>query len=141
MDDVLCDFTKAFLEKTVSNKKHWPQAEVDFFRKLEPIKGAVESINQLHKLNYDVWILTAPSVCNPLCYMEKRLWIEDHFGNINLQERLIISPDKSCVGSEQDILIDDRFDSHGQIYFKGELILFLDWIGVMDYILRTRPLE
>jgi hypothetical protein len=105
-----------------------------FFENLEPIDGAIESINQLRK-QFDVYILTAPSNRNPHCYTEKRLWIEKHF-DYEFTERLIISSNKSLL--KGDFLIDDYAEGKGQESFGGELIQFgtekyPDWQAVMEY--------
>jgi 5'(3')-deoxyribonucleotidase len=134
MDDTLCNFTGAYqLAKERFPMQAYPQAGVDFFRKLAPLSGAVEGIKELARRGHDVWILTKPSVLNPLCYTEKRLWVEDHLG-LSWCERLIISPDKSLLMG--DILIDDQL----WVCFKGSQILFggtsssgdmIDWAWVL----------
>ena len=134
MDDTICDFTTAKLEKW-SEEMQYPQSQLDFFRKLKPIDDAIESLNRLNKI-HDVWILTRPTYLNPLCYTEKRLWIEDHLG-LDWCNKLIISPDKSLLIG--DILIDD----HPWPYFQGEQILFRydfpnqgngEWNRIVQYI-------
>lgn len=107
MDDVQCDFSGAY-KLAIKNKpeQKYPQAEMDFFRKLKPIKGAVEGMKLLMKSDkYELNILTRPSVHNPLCYTEKRLWVEDHLG-IEFCENLMIVPKKWKVEAG-GILIDD----------------------------------
>jgi 5'-nucleotidase len=132
MDGVLCDFKSAY-----DAKKHiikYPQAEFDFFRKLKPIEGAIHAFNLLFN-RFDTYILTSPSIHNPLCYMEKRLWVEDHLG-FSVVEKLIFSNHKELfIG---DYLIDDHCKGQGQDLFKGELIhfgadRFKSWSDVMEY--------
>ena len=86
---------------------------------------------------FDVHILTAPSVRNPHSYMEKRLWIEKHF-DYSLCHKLIICSDKGLLRG--DYLIDDYIDGKGQENFDGELIHFgsdkyPDWSAVMAYLM------
>lgn len=123
MDDTLCDFTGAFnaaIEAVPSQK--FPQAQMDFFRKLKPLSSAIFAMHTLAK-EYDVWIATRPSYLNPLCYTEKRLWVQDHLG-IDWCERLIIIPDKGLL--KGDWLIDDK-EWPG---FEGNQLLFgSPWIG------------
>src|SRR3990167_1933030 len=117
MDGVICDFEKMYLKKINNNPKNlYPYAEFDFFRRLEPIDGALAAIQKIADV-YDTWILTKPSYRNPLCYLEKRLWVEDHLG-LEWCKRLIICPDKSLM--KGDYLIDDNDWSE----FEGELIKF-----------------
>jgi 5'(3')-deoxyribonucleotidase len=115
MDDTICDFTKAHKRLKTPDIKY-TQSQMDFFRKLEPINGAIPSVKRLGE-KFDVWFLTRPSYMNPLCYTEKRLWIEDHFG-VKWCERLILCPDKSLMIG--DYLIDD----YPWPEFEGKQVLF-----------------
>ena len=56
-----------------------PQTTYGFYTSLPPIPGAIETYKWLEE-NYDVCILTRPSYWNPLCYTEKRVWVENHLG-------------------------------------------------------------
>jgi 5'-nucleotidase len=122
MDDTLCDFTgahKAALARVPSQK--FPQAQMDFFRKLEPLDGAIEAMNTLSEF-YEVWILSRPSYLNPLCYTE---WCE----------KLILCSDKSLLIGEW--LIDDVLwhDFKGtQIQFGGDI----DWNWITKDLIRDR---
>lgn len=136
MDDVLADYLTEW-RRRVGNKpaQGFPQAEVDFFRSLEPIPGAIEGIKTLAE-HYDTWILTRPSVYNPMSYTEKRLWVEDHLG-FEWCERLILCPDKKLVIG--DYLVDDMPWPE----FQGEQLQFgarvnvdrvIDWGYVLEYL-------
>lgn len=132
MDGVIVDFDKSF-----NNNKHrlkHPQSEPGFWVNLDPIQNAVESVNFLRN-KYDVWILTAPSHKNAICYSEKRLSIEKLF-DLEFCEKLIIANDKSLF--KGDYLIDDAVNK-GQESFDGELIRFDSekfpgWKEVIEYI-------
>ena len=123
MDGVLCDFNTRYNQKlreqpTIS----YPQSQYGFYTNLKPIKGAIEAATILLKSNqYNPYILTAPSIHNPLSYTEKRIWVESFLG-MNYVEKLIISPDKSLL--KGDYLIDDNENGRGQEMFEGELIQF-----------------
>lgn len=136
MDDTLCDFSGAFKKAIASNPTTaYPQSQLDFFRNLEPLPKAIETVNKLiGSPNYDVYILTAPSIKNPLCYMEKRIWVEQHF-SLDFVNKLIISPNKALF--KGDYLIDDT-TTKGQLEFEGEFIhfgseKFPDWDVVGAY--------
>lgn len=137
MDDVLCNFTTARKNALKVNPAiQYPQCQYGFFRNLKPIKGGIEVVKLLmiQKI-FEVYILTAPSVLNPLCYTEKRLWIEDYFG-MEMVNRLIISPNKGL--NKGDYLIDDNDSGKGQENFEGELLKFggeefADWESVLEY--------
>lgn len=121
MDNVLCDYDTAHQNALREEPGiQFPQSQYGFFANLQPIQNAVDSVFELSKSN-EVYILTAPSIQNPLSYIEKRVWIEKWLG-IEFVERLIISPNKSlCHG---DILIDDHLNGNGQELFSGRLIHF-----------------
>jgi 5'(3')-deoxyribonucleotidase len=133
MDGVLADYDARFLEK----KNHdfpFPQATYGFFTSLDPILNALDSANWIFD-NFDAWILTRPSVKNPLCYTEKRVWVETHLG-MKWAEKLILCPDKILL--KGDFLIDD-WEWPG---FEGQHIHFgssdfPNWKCVIDF-LKTR---
>ncbi len=138
MDDVLCDFKSAFeTHKKRFPELQYPQSREGFFKGLAPIDGGLTVMEWLYAgPDFDPYILTAPSVYNPLCYTEKRLWVEDHLG-FDWCHRLILSPNKSLLIG--DYLIDDRDQGHGQDEFKGQLIQFgteqfPDWASVSKYL-------
>lgn len=133
MDGVLCDFAGAFKRES-SDIVKFPQSRWGFFTNLEPIPNSIYIVKELMK-TYDVWILTRPSYMNPLCYTEKRIWIEKYFG-LEFCKKLIICPDKSLV--KGDFLVDDSIGD-GQLEFEGELIRFgtadfEDWFDVHEYL-------
>lgn len=123
MDGVLCDFAGAHAADLAANPGiRYPQSQYGFFRKLEPMPGAIEAMVSMRAdPALSVYILTAPSVENPLCYSEKREWVESHLG-MDMVRRLIISPDKGL--SKGDFLIDDHTEGRGQDRFEGRLIHF-----------------
>ena len=143
MDGVLCDFEGAITrDNEVYPDIAYPQSLEGFYRGLEPIKGAVQAMGALLKAEcIEPYILTAPSVYNPLSYTEKRLWVEDHL-DFEWVERLIISPDKSLLIG--DILIDDHIKGRGQDRFKGKFIhfgssSFPNWASVIDTVFQPKP--
>lgn len=68
-----------------------------------------------------MYILATPSLQNPLCYTEKRVWVEKYLG-FDMVERLIISPNKGL--NKGDYLIDDHITGKGQDTFEGVLLHF-----------------
>lgn len=123
MDDVLCDFSGAHAAALKENPAvKYPQSQYGFFTNLHPIDGGIEFVNELmHSNVYIPYILTAPSIQNPLCYTEKRVWIEKMFG-LSFVSNLIICNNKALLRG--DILIDDHESGKGQEQFKGRLIHF-----------------
>lgn len=138
MDDVLCDFMSASTKAKADNPAQgFPQAQVDFFRQLTPIEGAIEGIKTLDKY-YTVYILTRPSIKNPLCYMEKRLWVEDHLG-LDWCDRLILHPNKTITDDYHVYLIDDQpwgYEKGTQLLFGSESCP--DWDSVLRQLNITQ---
>ena len=134
MDGVLCDFEGAFKkELSLNPRQPYPQSQYGFFINLKPLPGAIESVNKLKK-DFEVWILTRPSVYNISCYSEKALWVKNYLG-FEMQERTILCTDKSLL--KGDYLIDDQ-TNHGQKDFEGELIHFAtkefpNWSSVLNF--------
>ena len=144
MDGVLCNFKKAHSAAVARMPEiRYPQTQFDFFRKLEPMEGALEAVQGLvAQPNFEGYILTAPSIYNPLSYTEKRLWVEDHLG-MDLVKRLIVSPHKNL--NKGHFLIDDRPHGNGQDLFEGKLLLFgaeefPDWDAVLAFFKQESSL-
>jgi 5'(3')-deoxyribonucleotidase len=145
MDDVICDFNASYRQKIILQPEiKYPQSQYDFFRKLEPVANALESVNYLNKQElFDLYILTAPSIRNPLSYTEKRLWIEDYFG-LDLVRKLIISPNKGL--NKGDYLIDDMDNGKGQEIFEGKILQFgskeyQNWTDILKYFKQTYNID
>ena len=121
MDGVLCDLAAAY-ERARRDHPNvaYPQSIPGIFEALDPIDGAIAAVNRLRN-PHDVWVLSAPSVRNPHCYTEKRLWIEAKF-DLDFAYRLILTHDKSLVVG--DVLIDDHISGKGQEHWAGRLIHF-----------------
>jgi 5'-nucleotidase len=84
--------------------------------------GTGSAANALYDSDrYVPYMLTAPSTKNPLCYTEKRVWVERYLG-MRFVERLIICPNKALLIG--DILIDDQASGRGQEAFTGTLAQF-----------------
>jgi 5'-nucleotidase len=123
MDDVLCDYSGAHAAALANHPEiQFPQSQYGFYANLSPIEGAMDAANALYDSDrYEPYILTAPSIKNPLCYTEKRVWVERYLG-MRYVERLIISPNKALLIG--DILIDDQPRGRGQDQFNGRLMQF-----------------
>lgn len=138
MDDTLVEYTKAHAEaREAVPAQPFPQSQLGFFANLALKPEAFKSYRHLVNCGITVKFLTAPSVYNPLSYMEKRISIEKHFGFEACYD-LIICHDKSLLRG--DVLVDDKTNSHKQSEFQGELIHFgseqyKDWPSVVTRIL------
>lgn len=69
-----------------------------------------------------VWIATKPPKHAPYVYTEKVLWFTEHFPW--LADRIIVTHDKSLLGCETDILVDDRPHKANASHFRGSLVVF-----------------
>lgn len=132
MDNTLCDYKGRFREwQSKEPETTYPQAQYGFFSSLDPLANAIESYKLLEQ-NFEVYILTAPSYRNPMCYTEKRVWVEQHLG-LETTKNLIICQRKGLL--KGDFLIDD----HPYPEFEGEQLLFgssqfPDWTTVLSYL-------
>lgn len=131
MDGVLCDFNGDY-NRLKSDFIPNPQTSYGFYSNLPVIENAIESYKLL-ETKFNVYILTRPSYWNPLCYTEKRIWVEKHLG-LDTCKKLIICWDKSLLKGKY--LIDDN-QCEG---FEGEVCLFgskefPNWESIKNYLL------
>lgn len=145
MDDTLCDFNSAYSKHRLKHPEiPFPQSTSGFFQNLEPLPDAIDTFQWLSEQPYfDVFILTAPSVKNPRCYIEKRLWVEDYLG-FDVVNRLIISAHKGL--NKGHFLIDDNVNGKGQEFFNGTIIefgssRFPDWLSVRAFFEGLNSIE
>jgi 5'(3')-deoxyribonucleotidase len=126
MDGVICDYKKTYLRYKAKHPEIvYPQSQYGFFLELEPLPGAIEAFLKLSAL-HDVWILTAPSIQNPMSYSEKNYWVRKYLGE-ECVKKLIMCPNKSLL--KGDYLIDDNEWTNWQGDFEGNLVL----IGSEEY--------
>jgi 5'-nucleotidase len=132
MDNTLCDYNGRFREmRKLRPEINYPQSQYGFFANLDPLPRAIESYRALEE-KYEVLILTAPSYKNPLCYTEKRVWVEKHLG-LETTQNLIICKRKELLRG--DYLIDDHlYDFEGEFIHFGTA-KFPDWDRVLSYLL------
>lgn len=130
MDGVIADFNKKFLDyfptekldensnvdDLVLNYSRNIFAELDIYGNHDTVKA----IFNLFTEHYDVYILSTPMWKLPESYMDKRIWLEKHFGD-KIYKRLILTHNKSLLRGHY--LIDDRV-KNGAGDFKGEHIYF-----------------
>ena len=127
MDGVLVDFS-AEVNKTISNNTFLRESYKGrydhipgIFRTAPPIEGAIEAINKLAESGkYELYIATAAPWGNPSAAMDKRFWIEEHFGDLFYKKMAVTHLKNMLIG---DYLIDDR-TANGAGEFKGELLRF-----------------
>lgn len=107
--------------------------EVDVFKLhagiylyLPVTKGAAYALTLLKEMDdankLRVWILTKTPSSSPYAYTEKVLWYRQHFPW--LENRVILTHDKSLLGSEKDMLLDDRPHKANADKFRGTFVYF-----------------
>ena len=127
MDGVLVDlgieFKKWFEEhpNLINRYKSCPDHIPGIFRNPPPVEGAIDAVNKLYESNkYEMFIATAAPWGNPYSSMDKRFWIETHFGNMFHKKMFVTHRKDLLIG---DYLIDDRI-KNGAGDFSGELLKF-----------------
>jgi len=76
-----------------------------FYRKLEPMDGAIDAVKEAAALGHEVHFVSTPWASNPTCAQDKYDWIAEHFGD-DWRSKLILTYDKTVVSG--DILFDDK---------------------------------
>lgn len=124
-DGVIADFDKALYATNlgVNEFKHLPGT----YLWLPIMAGAKAALAFLKTLDdagdIKVWVVTkTPSGC-PYAYTEKVLWYRQHFPW--LEDRVILTHDKSLLGTENDFLVDDRPEKGNVKNFRGSFYHFL----------------
>ena len=112
LDGVVVDYeqgTKAWKEK------HGDREE-GMFLSFPPIEGAIDAVQLLlADPRFDVHFVSTAPWSNPSAWTDKRLWLEQHFGE-GVKKRLILTHRKDLVVG--DVLIDDR-PNNGASEFPG----------------------
>ena len=99
------------------------------FAGLQVMEGTHGGLQLLEEFGYEVYFLSRPPSGCPAAYMEKAEWVNQHFPQY--RDRLILSPDKGCIGRPCDLLIDDHPEWGNAQNFPGTLILHKNWESTM----------
>jgi 5'(3')-deoxyribonucleotidase len=123
------------------------------YENLPVTHGAASALNELHlwtELGHvQPWILSKIPTENHHSATEKYDWVNAMFGGL-FQGRVILTPDKACVGRPQDILIDDHPEWANAHNFPGHVLHFVrydelknNWNEVLndiaDIVTKTDP--
>jgi len=139
LDGVLADFVTEMKEHSLRDQPpfdKYPDTIPGIFRNLNPIRDAVSSVNKLlSSEQYEVYFLSTPPWANTSAWTDKRIWLEEKFGD-KISRKLILTHRKDLV--KGDILIDDR-PNNGAKDFEGKWIHFgsedfPDWSSVLKYL-------
>ncbi len=141
MDNVLVDFQSGIDQLDISTKiKYMGRFDEvpGIFAKMQPLKDAIESFNEL-SVHFDTYFLSTAPWENSTAPSDKLQWVKTHLGN-KVRKRLILTHRKDLnIGH---FLIDDR-TKNGAGEFKGELIQFgterfPDWATVKKYLMERK---
>jgi 5'-nucleotidase len=139
MDGVVADFdAHRHLITERCPLKQESKVPENYFFNLPLIEGSVEALNELSKY-YELYFLSVPQWTNPSCWMEKRLWVEKHFGEL-MFKRLILTHHKRLL--KGDYLIDDNVHEG----FEGRHIhfgttLFPTWKEVVKLLVGLAEIQ
>ena len=141
LDGVVADFEKGREDHPlgkVSPYRGRPDKLPGLFENLEPIEGAISSVNLLlESPDFDIYFLSTAPWDNPDAWTHKRLWIAKFFDEKLIRKRLILCHFKNFLIG--DYLIDDR-KYNGAENFEGEWLYFgsdkfPNWKSVLEYLL------
>lgn len=131
LDGVLADF-----EDSCRRHGHVPSVHKlhpGAYRQLDPIQGAIEAVQAIEGMGLHTWVLSKIPSRNAGSASEKLEWVRQHLPS--LEDRVILTPDKGCVGTEQDLLIDDHPEWANASTFRGKVFHFKgDWAATLDQI-------
>ncbi len=94
-----------------------------FYRNLPMTPGVQDAVTEM--LTWDdvhVFVATKIPDRNPLAATEKIEWLHELFPA--LEERIIITPNKACIGTSRDYLVDDRAHKADAKFFPGTFLHF-----------------
>ncbi len=121
LDGVAADFDAARMDRHPDDFKHTPLC----YTYLPTYPGIFLGLEQVKLLVGEdkIWFASKPPKRSPYAYGEKAGWVQHHFGDWGLH-RLIITQDKSLLGTEKSVIIDDRPHKGNLAAFRGKVITF-----------------
>lgn len=103
------------------------------YRTLPLIDGAQAAVQRILDAGFEVFILSKCPSKNTGCATEKIEWVHEFFPQLG--DYIILTPDKGCVGTGRDFLIDDHPEWANANNFRGTIIHFKgDWNDAYDKI-------
>ncbi len=112
LDGVVVDYEQG----TKAWKEQHGDREEGMFLSFPPIEGAIDAVQLLlGDPRFDVYFVSTAPWSNPSAWTDKRLWLEQHFGEV-VKKRLVLTHRKDLVVG--DVLIDDR-PNNGALEFPG----------------------
>ncbi len=141
MDGLLVDFNLSLTKSGLDITTFKNTAGV--YRTMKPYEGAIEGVKALENLGFELFIATKIPDKNPAAASEKIYWTQEYIPS--LAEKVIITPDKGCLGSETDFLVDDRLHKANVVSFRGTVIHFgpngkhiQNWTDLIEYFKKVK---
>ena len=139
LDGVIADFDKGKSEHPLGKVSPYvgrPDKLPGIYENLDPIEGAIDSVNKLLNSQYKIFFLSTAPWDNSDAWTHKRLWIAKYFEEKLIKKKLILCHHKQLLIG--DYLIDDR-EWNGAAQFTGDWIhfgseRFPKWESVLDYL-------
>ena len=139
LDGVIADFDKGKSEHPLGKVSPYvgrPDKLPGIYENLDPIEGAIDSVNKLLNSQYKIFFLSTAPWDNPYAWTHKGLWIAKYFEEKLIKKKLILCHHKQLLIG--DYLIDDR-KWNGAAQFTGDWIhfgseRFPKWESVLDYL-------
>ena len=138
LDGVIADFDKGKKEHPLGNVSPYigrPDKLPGVYKNLDPIQGAIESVNKLLKSKYKIYFLSTAPWDNPDAWTHKRLWIAKYFEEKLIKKKLILCHHKQLLMG--DYLIDDReWNEQQNLLVIGSIWIekFSNWKKVLEYL-------
>ena len=120
MDGPLADFDAAAKKHNIHPSKL--KLLTGAYMSLPVTEGALHAVGQLLANKKEVFVLTKIPSQNAVAATEKIVWLRNNFPNLG--DRIIISPDKGCIGTPADVLVDDHPEWANAHNFPGDIIKF-----------------
>jgi len=142
MDGVVADYERSADEKGLSYRE--ARFVPGFYLELPVMLGAQDAITALDQAGFEIFFLTKPPSKNPYAASEKLMWMMRHFPKY--YDRVIITPDKGCVGYSTDFLVDDHPEWANAHTFRGKVIHFgqqphENWDAIVTWFLEMNYIE
>jgi len=123
MDGPIADFIR--LNEFVGEHFSTFKLRKGVYRNLPATHGAVTALTELNKLEREgliqTWVLSKIPDQNPEAATEKLHWLREMLPGV-FGERIIISPDKAAIGTDEDVLIEDHPHWANAHNFRGVLL-------------------
>jgi len=137
LDGVVADFVTAIENHPSRNQAPYdshPDTIPNIFLNLGTIPGAFDAVNKLlDDSRFEIYFLSTAPWNNPSAWTDKRIWLENIFGN-KISRRLILTHRKDLL--KGNFLIDDR-PNNGAANFEGKILKFSssafpDWGSILS---------